>query len=304
MDEQRFYKRETIVTCEGQHRAIAGHLRFLEWFGKPLRSGARILDFGCGIGQAVEVLLNMGYDVHGVDVVDWWQRDDYWDKSYVPGARVRERLQCMDEADYRIPFPDEHFEFCFSDQVMEHVRDHRLVFSEIMRTLKSDAISVHRFPGPNMLMEGHLFLPFPVLCYYKAYLSMWAILGRRSPDQRALTWRQTLASNMEFMGKVNYPPKASLRRHAAEAGGEVAFLERQELLLRDFGKAGRLVSRARRLGLDHLLAGVFAPFIQRYMVLKRRASGAHPVPYRERNHEGYERSESLDFTIKCQFGDK
>jgi hypothetical protein len=41
-----------------------------------------------------------------------------------------------------------------------------------------------------MLMEGHLFVPFPVLCYYKPYLAMWAILGRRSPDQRALTWRQ------------------------------------------------------------------------------------------------------------------
>jgi hypothetical protein len=86
---------------------------------------------------------------------------------------------------------------------------------------------------------------------------MWAILGRRSPDQRALTWRQALASNIEFMGKVNYPRKARLRRHAAEVGAEIAFLEKQELLLRDFGKAGRVVSRAKRLGLGRLLAGVF-----------------------------------------------
>jgi len=270
MDEPCFDKRETVVTCDGQRRAIDGHLRFLEWLGKPLQPGARVLDFGCGIGQAVEILLNMGYDVHGVDVVDWWRRDDYWDKSYVPDARVTERLQCMDESNYRIPFPDDHFEFCFSDQVMEHVRDHALVFGEIMRVLKSDAVSVHRFPGPNMLMEGHLFVPFPVLCYYKPYLAMWAILGRRSPDQRALTWRQALASNVEFMGKVNYPPKARLRRHAAKAGVEITFLERQELLLRDFGNAGRLVNRAKRLGLSRLLAGLLAPFTQRYMVLKRR----------------------------------
>jgi SAM-dependent methyltransferase len=274
MDERCFDKRETIMACDDQRRAIGGHLRFLEWLGKPLQPGARVLDFGCGNGQAVGILLNMGYDVHGVDIVDWWQRDDYWDRSYIPEARVTKRLQCMDEARYRIPFPDGHFEFCFSDQVMEHVRDHGLVFGEIMRVLKSDAISVHRFPGPNMLMEGHLFLPFPVLCYSKAYLAMWAILGRRSPDQRALTWRQTLVSNVEFMRKVNYPRKASLRRHAAKAGSEIAFLEQQELLLRDFGNAGRLVSRARRLGLHHLLAGLLAPFTQRYMVLKRRASGA------------------------------
>jgi len=37
---------------------------------------------------------------------------------------------------------------------------------------------------------------------------MWAILGRRSPDQRALTWGQTLASNIRFMAKVNGPRKA------------------------------------------------------------------------------------------------
>ena len=118
-----------------------------------------------------------------------------------------------------------------------------------------------------MLMEGHLFLPFPVLCYFKAYLAMWAILGRRSPGQRALTWRQTLASNMEFMSQVNYLRKAGLRRHAVKAGVEIEFLEKQELLLRDFGNAGRLVSSARRLRLDRVLAGLLAPFAQRYMVL-------------------------------------
>jgi hypothetical protein len=41
-------------------------------------------------------------------------------------------------------------------------------------------------------------VPFPVLCYPRAYLTMWAILGRRSPDQRALAWGQTLPSNVEF----------------------------------------------------------------------------------------------------------
>jgi len=67
---------------------------------------------------------------------------------------------------------------------------------------------MHRFPGPNMLTEGHLFLPFPALCCPKAYLTMWAILGRRSPDQRALTRGQTLASNIRFMAKVNAPRRA------------------------------------------------------------------------------------------------
>src|SRR6266566_8428818 len=140
MDAQRCDERETRVTCQEQRRAIDGHLRFLEWLGKPLQPGARVLDFGCGIGQSVEILLNIGYDIHGVDVVDWWHRDDYWDSSYVPKAHIKKRLHRVDEANYRIPFPDRHFEFCFSDQVMEHVRDYTVVFAEIMRVLKPQAV--------------------------------------------------------------------------------------------------------------------------------------------------------------------
>jgi len=186
----------------------------------------------------------------------------------------------VDEAHYRIPFPDGHFEFCFSDQVMEHVRDYTVVFAEIVRVLKPQAVSVHRFPGPNMLVEGHLFLPFPLLCYFNAYLAMWALLGRRSPDQKALTWRQTLASNIAFMRQVSYPRKASLRQHAAEAAVEIEFLEKQELLLREFGNAGRLVNRARRLGLERILAGLLPPFTQRYMLLKGGPTTAHPARVR------------------------
>ena len=111
---------------------------------------------------------------------------------------------------------------------------------------------------PRPLEQDIFLLCFPCPCYSQAYLAMWAILGRRSPDQRALTWRQTLASHVEFMGKVNYPRKTRLRRYAAKAEVEIAFLEKQELLLRDFGNAGGLVSRAGRLGLDRLLAGVLA----------------------------------------------
>jgi hypothetical protein len=74
---------------------------------------------------------------------------------------------------------------------------------------------MHRFPGPNMLTEGHRFVPFPVLCYPKVYLTMWAILGRRSPDQRALAWGQTLPSNVEFMGEqMGCEVEASKRRMA------------------------------------------------------------------------------------------
>jgi len=67
-------------------------------------------------------------------------------------------------------------------------------------------------------LEQDIFLPLPMPCYPKAYLAMWAILGRCSADQRALTCRDAWAWNIEFIGKVNYRPEARLRPHAAEAG--------------------------------------------------------------------------------------
>src|SRR5262249_19987376 len=116
-------------------------------------------------------------------------------------------------------------------------------------------------------LEQDIFLPFPVLLLLQA---LSRNVGHFGP---MLTWRQTLASSVEFVGKVNYPRKTRLRRYAAKARVEIAFLEKQELLLRDFGNAGRLVSRAGRVGLDRLLAGVLAPFAQGYMVLARRTLG-------------------------------
>jgi len=50
-----------------------------------------------------------------------------------------------------------------------------------------------------MLTEGHLFLPFAALCCFDAYLAMWAHFGPTLARSEALAWRQTLASNLEFM---------------------------------------------------------------------------------------------------------
>jgi hypothetical protein len=92
-------------------------------------------------------------------------------------------------------------------------------------------------------LEQDIFLPFPVLLLL-----------------------QTLSRNVGHFGPTLARPTA------ADLASDLG-VEKQELLLRDFGNAGRLVSRAKRLGLDRLLAGVLAPFAQRYMVLARRTLG-------------------------------
>jgi 2-polyprenyl-3-methyl-5-hydroxy-6-metoxy-1,4-benzoquinol methylase len=54
-----------------KQQAIDSHLNFLQWLGRPLRPAARVLDFGCGVGHSVAVLLDRGYDAYGCDVGEW-----------------------------------------------------------------------------------------------------------------------------------------------------------------------------------------------------------------------------------------
>lgn len=255
-----------------KQQAVGSHLNFLQWFGRPLRPGARVLDFGCGVGHSVAVLLEMGYDAYGCDVCEWWGKDheqaraDYG-VTYVPPPDVASRLRCFSTAEPSLPFPADHFDVCFSDQVMEHVFDHTVAFRQIAGILRPDGISVHRFPGPNMLFEGHVYLPFPAICHNKAYLAGWALLGQRAPSQRGLSWREVLDSNVRVMQTVNYSSKRYLKACARQANVNIAFLESEELRLRDVGTAAKVVATARRFGLDGFLAKLLSPLSQRYMVL-------------------------------------
>ena len=59
------------------------------------------------------------------------------------------RLKLTDPADNRLPFTDATFDFCFSDQVFEHIFDYRTTMSEIARVLKPGAISITASPAPT-----------------------------------------------------------------------------------------------------------------------------------------------------------
>src|SRR5690606_4173969 len=128
-----------------------------------------------------------GYDAYGVDVQNIW--------SGTRNSEIADRLSLLDLENYCLPFGDRSFDLVLSDEVFEHVMDYRTAFDEILRVLKTTGVSAHRFPGPLTLIEGHTRVPISALCHYRPYLAIWAVLGRRTADQRGLSWKETLASN-------------------------------------------------------------------------------------------------------------
>ena len=254
-----------------QAQAAERHLRFATArLGLRLAPGAKILDFGCGIGTSVRILLEQGYDAYGVDVLEYWDRDfdKYWHIEDKPPAEIAARLNRVDPANYRLPFADGTFDFCFSDQVFEHEFDYNTTMAEIARVLKPGAVSLHNFPGPNYLMEGHVGLPFPWLCTSRSYLTLCALLAwlrGRAPD-----WRERAKSYSEIMRFNNYPTKGQLRRIARAAGAEIHFMEVDEFLFRE-GSALKtaLLKRLRTVKMDRLAARMLGlVLLQRYMILK------------------------------------
>lgn len=134
----------------------------------------RILDAGCGNGALLEYL-SLGLEVlhpqweielHGYDVADHGvQTAGFFDETI---GRLQQNLPDVDwSGRMRIisagdpwPFPTEHFDVVVSNQVLEHVVDHRQFFGEVERVLVRGGSSVNLFPVRNYVYEGHLLLPF------------------------------------------------------------------------------------------------------------------------------------------------
>jgi SAM-dependent methyltransferase len=103
---------------------------------KPLKSGARVLDVGCGVGQVVGRLTDAGYEGYGVDV----------SKPNIERARqVSERCQLYDGN--KLPFADQFFASVGALNVLEHVDEPEAFVSELVRVTEIDGRIVLSSPN-------------------------------------------------------------------------------------------------------------------------------------------------------------
>lgn len=135
--------------------SLLDNYEYCAYFARTLYGGTKlkVLDYGCGKGSTVELLLKDGHDAYGCDA--WYEGGDT--SEAIPAA-IRNRIATMDGD--RIPFPDGTFDLVMSNQVLEHVADIDIVLSEMARVLRPGGTCLALFPHREVWREGHTNIPF------------------------------------------------------------------------------------------------------------------------------------------------
>lgn len=105
---------------------------------------ARILDVGCGIGTYVRRFRAYSDDVHGIEV----------EPERVAEASL-ELPNIMLAKGEALPYPDDHFDLVFSNEVIEHVDDDRATALEMVRVTRPGGTIVTFAPNRLYPFETH-----------------------------------------------------------------------------------------------------------------------------------------------------
>ena len=89
---------------------------------RPDRSGARVLDVGCGVGQVVARLTAAGLEAHGVDVAE---------PNIAKARQFSDRCRLYDGR--QLPYPDNYFAAVGALNVLEHVEAPEDFIREVVR---------------------------------------------------------------------------------------------------------------------------------------------------------------------------
>lgn len=148
-----------------------------------------VLDFGCGQGDLVRSLRDLGLRARGCD--------------FEANLGVGEHLHPISEDPYRLPFPNDSFELVISTSVFEHAQNTETCMAEIHRVLRPGGVAVHAFPGKWYLpVEPHIYVPLVNWFWPRVsrpWLALWALAGIRNEYQRGLSWREVLRLNDSYV---------------------------------------------------------------------------------------------------------
>jgi SAM-dependent methyltransferase len=228
---------------------------------------AQVLDVGCGRGNLVRALRELGHAALGCDLrvtAAEWSDDE---RSY---------LSEIDPADYRLPFDERSFDLVVTTSVLEHVRPLREVFSEIHRVLRPGGLAMHIYPSRWYLpSEPHMFVPLANVFgarYPRWAFAAWARLGIRNGYQASQGWREVSRANAAYSeAGVHYRREEEIARIARD------FFVAHESHARYFytHAAGRVAGVAskldRRISVPDSAFELLSLFRMRFIVQRKRS---------------------------------
>lgn len=183
-----------------------------------------ILDYGCGDCSLVRTLCSLGYDARGCEM---FYRGGIGVTASINDLLRTGRVQKMENG--VIPFPSRLFDVVVHNQVIEHVKDIDLAWSEMARITKRDGQMLGLFPDKSVWREGHAGVPFVhritkspcrTLVLFTARL-----LGLGLWTERKTRWRWARDMDKWLRRWTHYRSWEELERSARVAGWELTGIE-------------------------------------------------------------------------------
>lgn len=105
----------------------------------------RVLDLGCGLGGFLPSLQDLGFEVHAADM----------DADSLLFCSNRGFSSCAEVDCYRLPYPDDSFDWVTMFDVVEHIEDDALLMREVRRVLRPGGRVMISVPAYQFLFANN-----------------------------------------------------------------------------------------------------------------------------------------------------
>lgn len=207
-------------------------MKIIKEFGLKINRKSAILDFGCGSGNFVKELIECGYNAFGCDI-EFKSIDNNDLEMMINEGSIRR----ISLTPYRLPFQDDSFDFIFSDDVFEHVKNYPEAISELSRVLKPRGVCLHTFASRYRFIESHVFVPLSSVIQSYWWIFFWVLLGIRNEWTDCRTIKERAFRYYNYLKeKTNYLPKRELLKDFSDYFVDVVFCEKEFLKFSRWGK--------------------------------------------------------------------
>lgn len=126
-------------------KEIAASVQCLKVKGILVHKMKRALDFGCGVGRLTRALAKYFPCVYGLDI-----SSTMISQAKTLNAAYRNCHFKLNNEDYTLHFPNNYFDFIYSNNVLQHFPNTQTALKQIsdfIRLLKPSGIAVFQFPS-------------------------------------------------------------------------------------------------------------------------------------------------------------